>query len=100
MITTRGARDVLEIGTQMRPLLYKLDQVASQPLIPRDLRIEVPGRLALGGHRLGAPHAPPVSPAPAALLAANVKSVAIGGLFSFLHPRHERRIAEILAEAH
>jgi N-methylhydantoinase A len=100
MITTRGARDVLEIGTQMRPLLYKLDQVASQPLIPRDLRIEVPGRLALDGTELEALDEPAVYAAAAALLAANVESVAIGGLFSFLHPRHERRIAEILAEAH
>ena len=49
VLTTRGFRDVLEIGTQMRPSLYDLHQVARPAIAPRDLRLEVAGRLAANG---------------------------------------------------
>lgn len=39
-ITTKGFRDVLEIGRQTRPHLYD-DAVVKPPLIPRALRFEV-----------------------------------------------------------
>ena len=43
LLTTEGCRDVLEIGTQQRPLLYSLTQSKAPPLVPR--------RLAPGGAR-------------------------------------------------
>src|SRR5262245_42403933 len=48
-LATRGCRDVLEIGTQQRPNLYDLQQREAPPIIARDLRLEVPGRLAADG---------------------------------------------------
>src|SRR4051794_41701803 len=49
LITTRGFRDVLEIGTQQRRKLYDLRQRPRPPMVARDLRIEVGGRVAPGG---------------------------------------------------
>ena len=42
LVTTRGFRDVLEIGRMNRPHLYRLDLPAKpEPLVPRQLRREV-----------------------------------------------------------
>src|SRR5579862_6703974 len=43
LITTRGFRDVLELGRRDRPHMYGLTGVQN-PLIPRDLRFEVDER--------------------------------------------------------
>jgi hypothetical protein len=40
LITNKGFRDVLEIGTQLRPELYGLQQKKPVPLVTRDLRME------------------------------------------------------------
>src|ERR1700742_2557185 len=44
LVTTRGFRDVLELGRRDRPSMYGLTGVQN-PLIPRDLRFEVDERL-------------------------------------------------------
>src|SRR5262245_15460453 len=41
LITTSGFRDVLELGRRTRPTPYGL-KGTYEPLIPRDLRLEVP----------------------------------------------------------
>ena len=38
LLTNRGFRDVLEIGTQQRPSLYRLHQSPRETIIPRDRR--------------------------------------------------------------
>src|SRR5437870_9926516 len=48
LVTTRGFRDVLELGRRDRPLMYGLQGIA-QPLIPRDRRWEVSERLDYRG---------------------------------------------------
>ena len=49
LITTRGFRDVLELGRRTRPKPYGL--IGSfQPVIPRELRLEVPERMDAGGN--------------------------------------------------
>ena len=51
LITTQGFRDVLELGRRTRPNAYGL--IGSfTPLIPRELRIEVPERMDAGGEVL------------------------------------------------
>jgi len=44
LLTTEGFRDVLAIGTQLRPDLYDLMQTKPPPIVPRRLRLEVPER--------------------------------------------------------
>jgi len=41
LLTTKGFRDLLEIGRQTRPRLYDLQMDYPPPLVPRDLRLEV-----------------------------------------------------------
>ena len=49
LITTRGFRDVLEIGREMRYETYDLAIEMPTPLVERDLRFEVDERVAADG---------------------------------------------------
>jgi N-methylhydantoinase A len=48
LITTKGFRDVLELGRRTRPTPYGL-KGTFEPLIPRELRLEVPERMDAEG---------------------------------------------------
>lgn len=98
MITTQGCRDTLEIGSQIRPEPYNLRAAPRPPLIPRDLRIEVPGRLDATGEEIAPLDEAAVRGAVAALRGQGVGAVAVAGLFSFANPAHEDRIAAIVRE--
>jgi N-methylhydantoinase A/oxoprolinase/acetone carboxylase beta subunit len=96
LVTTEGLRDVIEIGRQDRPALY--DQLASrpEPLVPRELRYEVAGRLAADGSELA-----PVDPAAVAALgiAPPAEAVAVCLLHADVNPDHERAVAAVLRDA-
>jgi N-methylhydantoinase A len=94
LITTRGFEDVLSIGRQARQELYNLDAVRAPPLVPDGLRFGVHERIAASGEVLEALEDDQLDALVAKLEAAEVESVAISLLFSFVHPEHERRIAE------
>ncbi|MBB5695420.1 hydantoinase/oxoprolinase family protein [Muricoccus pecuniae] len=96
LITTRGFRDVLEIGRQTRPHLYDYAVAKPPPLIPRALRFEVGGRLDADGRELEPLDEAAVEDAARRLGEAGVEAVAIGFLHSYLCDAHERRAAEIL----
>src|SRR5690606_41355994 len=55
LLTTRGFRDVLEIGRQTRPHLYDYNVVNPPPLVDRENRIEVAERVAADGSVVEAP---------------------------------------------
>ena len=98
LITTRGFRDVLEIGTQQRPLLYDLKQQPRPAMVPRELRREVSGRIAATGEVVE-----PVDPEEVAEVAdwmreQGVEAVAVACLFSFVNPDHENEIKRIVEE--
>ncbi|OGN87001.1 MAG: hypothetical protein A2X23_12535 [Chloroflexi bacterium GWC2_73_18] len=98
LITGEGSRDVLEIGTQMRPRLYALTQPPRPSLIPRDRRVEVPGRLAFDGTELDGIDEARTREAALRLVEAGVESIAIACLFSYVDPRHEERIERIVRD--
>ncbi len=52
LVTTRGFRDVLEIGRANRPDLYNLSYAKPQPFVPRRLRFEVTERMSYRGEVL------------------------------------------------
>ncbi len=91
LVTTEGLRDIIEIGRQDRPSLY--DHLASRPrpLVDRDLRYEVPGRLAADGSELA-----PVEPAALPDIDAAADAVAVCLLHADLEPGHERAVAAAL----
>ncbi len=88
LITTDGLRDVIEIGRQDRPSLYDPSVVRPSPLVPRDWRFEVAGRLDESGRELSQPDLGtlPAIPAEAA-------GVAVCLLHADRSAAHERAIA-------
>ena len=99
MISTRGFRDVLQIGRQNRPWLYDFTSGPLPALVPEHLRLEVGERVDYSGQVLQ-----PLDPAwddeiLPVLREAGIESVAVSLLFSFLHPEHELAIGRALREA-
>ncbi len=94
LITTRGFRDVLELGRRTRPQPYGL--IGSfEPLIPRELRLEVGERIDAAGTVLRPLEREEVERAVAELLSRGVESLVIHFLHAYINPAHEREAAEI-----
>ena len=95
LITTRGFRDVLELGRRTRPKSYGLTGWF-EPLIPRELRLEVPERMDAGG-RVEVPlDEDAVATAARELLGRGCESVVIHFLHAYRNPDHERRARRIV----
>ena len=97
LLTTRGFRDVLEIGRQTRPHLYDYSVIKPEPLAPREWRFEVNERLAADGSVLQALDEAEVAVIARHLAAAQVQAVAICFMHSYRNDAHERRARDILA---
>ncbi|MEW6718685.1 MAG: hydantoinase/oxoprolinase family protein [Chloroflexota bacterium] len=94
LITTRGFRDVIQIGRQNRPVLYDLTPSLPPPLVPDHLRLEVDERVDYQGRVLIPLNVEQAESLIPILQEQEVESVAICLLFSFQHPKHERLIRE------
>jgi N-methylhydantoinase A len=104
LITTRGYRDILHIGRHQRPQHYSIRQQIpwqATPLVKRRHRHVVSERLVPPKGDVLVPLAEEeVREAARALKAAGITAIAIGFLFSYLNPAHERRAREIVLEEH
>jgi len=102
LITTRGFRDVLEIGRQMRHQMYDLALDPETPtfLAPGRLRREIRERISATGEVLEALDEAAVTAAADELVSAGAQAIAVVFLFSFLNNSHERRAREIIAARH
>jgi len=96
LITTRGARDVLEIGRQTRPHLFDYKITKPEPLVERYVALEVTERLNADGAVLQPLNEAEVAAAAARLREAGMQAVAICFLHAYRNPEHERRAAEIV----
>jgi N-methylhydantoinase A len=94
LITTAGFRDILELGRRTRPQAYGMTGVF-EPLIPRELRLEVAERMDHRGRVLVPLDEAAVAAAARALLAAGCESVVIHFLHAYANPSHELRAGEI-----
>lgn len=97
MVTTEGFRDVLELGRRTRPQAYGMTG-RFVPVIPRDLRLEVPERMDARGRVVTALDESALRAAMARLVAAGCESLVIHFLHSYANPAHELRAAEIAVE--
>ncbi len=97
LITTQGFRDVLELGRRTRPQPYGMTGTF-RPIIPRDLRLEVPERMDAAGRVVTALDDDAVREAGRALLAAGCEAVVVHFLHAYANPAHELRAAELLRE--
>lgn len=97
LITTKGFRDVLELGRRTRPQPYGMFG-RFEPLVPRELRLEVDERMDAAGEVLKPLDEAGVREAVVRLLEHGVESLVIHFLHAYKNPAHERRAAEIAAE--
>ena len=95
LITTRGFRDVLEVGRRTRPNPYGL-KGSFEPLIPRQWRLEVEERMDAEGEVVRPLDEAGVAAAARRLVADGVEAVVIHFLHSYINASHERRAAEIV----
>ncbi|MCC2597016.1 hydantoinase/oxoprolinase family protein [Pusillimonas sp. MFBS29] len=95
LITTKGFRDVLELGRRTRPNAYGLSG-SFQPLIERCDRYEVRERLDAKGQVVESLNEDDVRTAVEHLKASGVESIVIHFLHSYVNPEHEARCAEIV----
>jgi N-methylhydantoinase A len=97
LLTTRGFRDVYEIGRQWRGEdVFNIFAPAPKMLLTRDRIFEVRERLGSRGEVIEPLAADDVAAAVAKLLADGVEAVAVCFLFAYANPTHERAAAEII----
>ncbi|PBB28992.1 hydantoinase/oxoprolinase family protein [Mesorhizobium sp. WSM3882] len=99
MLTTKGFRDLLEIGRQMRPHMYSLQKGNPPALVPRDLVWEVDERITADGKVVRPVDRTWLADFKDKIEKNNVKAVAVGFIFSYLNSAHEREVAKAIAEA-
>src|SRR5258706_8254549 len=96
LLATEGFTDLEQLRRQNRAELYRLCAAHPPPLVPRELRVAVPERTGPDGvlreldenelrERIDA-------------LPGDCDAVAVCLLWGFLHPAHEQRVAEVVAE--
>ena len=98
LLVTRGFRDILEIGRQIRPELYDLNRDRPQPLVRRDFVKEVRERVSAQGEVLQSPEDKEIKKCLEEFRDKEIESLAVGFLFSFLHSSHEDRVKELAAK--
>ncbi|MEI4488815.1 hydantoinase/oxoprolinase family protein [Frigidibacter sp. MR17.14] len=100
VVTTRGFRDLLEIGRQVRPAIYDLQADAPAPLASRRARLEITERIGPEGEEIT-----PLDDADLDALIEEIgqqgdlQSLAVCLLFSFKNPAHEQRVAAAIRRA-
>jgi N-methylhydantoinase A/oxoprolinase/acetone carboxylase beta subunit len=96
LITTKGFRDVLEIGRSIRYSTYDVFAEFPSPLIPRHLRFEVDERIRSDGSILKPLDPEEASRVVRTLLKMGVESIAVCLINSFENPSHELMLKEII----
>ena len=98
LITTKGFRDVLELGREIRYAPYDIFAEFPRPLVPRRFRLEVDERIRSDGTVLK-PLAPDeAKEVVAQLVGMGVDSIAVCLVNSFENPAHELMIKDIIGE--
>jgi N-methylhydantoinase A len=97
LIATAGFTDVIELGRQARPHLYRLCAAAPAPLVGADLRFPAPERTGPDGPLRA------LDPVEARALVHDLarsepQAVAVALLHSYADAAHERLLGELLAE--
>ena len=96
-LTTRGFRDIPEMGFEKRFEQYDIFMDKPDPLVPRPLRREVAERVSARGRVLVPLDEAEVRAVAAEWREADIEAVAVGLLHSWAHPAHEWAVREILA---
>ncbi|MBS0638376.1 MAG: hydantoinase/oxoprolinase family protein [Proteobacteria bacterium] len=99
LITTAGFRDSLEIAYEHRFEQYDLYMERPAPLVSRDLRLEVPERMAADGSVLLPLDEAALLRLVEVLQAERIEAAAISFLHAYVNPAHELRALDLLSAA-
>lgn len=96
LLTTRGFRDVLEMGHEQRYDIYDLFLQYPQPLVDRRWRLEVDERVDRDGSVVRALDVDAVREQVRAMAEAGIEAVAVCFLHSYRNPSHEQAVAQLI----
>jgi len=96
LITTKGFRDVLEIGRLRMPKLYDLEWRKPEPLVPRQRIMEVTERINSGGEVVVPFNMEEAQAAADRLLSLGVEAVVVCFINSFINPVHEQEMGKLI----
>jgi N-methylhydantoinase A len=96
-VATEGFTDLIALGRQDRPQLYRLCAARPAPLAPDELRFGAPERMTPDGplRELTGEAADELA---RRVAEAEPEAIAVALLHSYRHPEHERALGEALAE--
>jgi 5-oxoprolinase (ATP-hydrolysing)/N-methylhydantoinase A len=97
LLTTKGFRDIVEMGIEQRYDIYDLFLEFPEPLAPRALRREINERITRDGGVLRPLDLDQVRREVEALARAGVEAIAVSFLHSYRNPAHEQAVAELAA---
>lgn len=98
LLTTKGFRDILELGREQFYDIYDLFAPFPEPLIPRYLRCGIRERITRDGTVLQSPDQTEILTTIQQLCQEGVQSIAISLLHSYQNARHEEMVAQLLQE--
>ena len=98
VICTRGFRDLLEIQLSWRERTFDLGYVKPLPLVPRQLRLEIGGRIDARGTEVEPLDPDEVAAVIRELQALGTDSLAVALYNAYANPQHEREVERIAAE--
>jgi N-methylhydantoinase A len=101
LLVTEGYRGIYPVGEQSRPYGPAIFDVLFDkpaPLVPQSRTGEVKERVDFRGEVLRRLDEPALRQTIGELRTQGIESIAVCLLFSFLHPEHEARVREIIAE--
>ncbi len=95
-VATEGFTDIVALGRQNRPELYRLCAAPPAPLTPPERRFGAPERMTPDGpvRELTVQDARTLA---RTIATAHPEALAIALLHSYRHPEHERQLAEVMA---
>jgi len=96
LITTKGFRDILEIGRSNRTEMYDALYSKPRPIVPRYLRLEVGERINARGEVTEPLSMGDLESVLEVLVREKVESAAVCLLNSYVNPQHEIEIGEFL----
>ncbi|MEI4485660.1 hydantoinase/oxoprolinase family protein [Frigidibacter sp. MR17.14] len=96
LITTRGFRDVLEIGRQIRPHMFDFHTDIPRPLVPEDRRFEIAERLLADGTVHIALTEAEIARVVDLVAASGAEACAVCLIHAYRNPDHEARIGAAL----
>ena len=99
LVTTKGFRDLLEIGRQIRPHMFDFQMDYPTPLIPRERRFEAAERMLSKGTVRQALEADEMARVISEVRDCGADACAICFLFAFVNPSHESALKQAMRAA-